>query len=120
MYATQKYSAEDRVKTSQEWAHEYPDRIPIIVSSSHWAFYKFRCMLVPQDMTIQELCTTMYHNWRTTFPKDTSHLYLKVAQGSSDSEIVTHSLTPTWTVHQVAQSSLSPDGFLYLVAHKLE
>ena len=128
MYAAQKYSAEDRVATSQEFASNYPDRIPIILSSPHWNFYSFKCMIVPQLITIRELCDTIMKNWKYKFPGNTSHILLKVATGSIvqqaqpatiDFDFERDPLPSSSTIQMIAQHALSSDGFLWITAHEL-
>lgn len=116
MYATQKYSAQDRVSTAQEWARKYPSRVSVIISSPHWKFYCFKCLLVPTDMTVRELGTTVHHNWLHKFPKGTTHLLFQVAPQKTNSV----PLPPTQTLADIVATSLAPDGFLYLTVHKLD
>ena len=129
MYAAQKYSAEDRVAISQNFAVNYPDRVPLILSSPHWNFYSFKCMLVPQLITIRELCDVILKKWKRKFPTSVSHLLLKVASGSIPQTTDDHTsidfdferdpLPASSTIQMIAQYALSSDGFLYVTAHEL-
>ena len=118
MYAAQKYSAQNRLETSREFARQYPDRVPTILSSPHWAFYTFKCCLLPKDMSIREFAEIAFANWKHKFPSGISSILLKVASGShlNKQSIL---LKDDDTFDSVATSWLSPDGFLYLTAHTL-
>lgn len=113
MYATQKYTATDRVAVAQEWSAKYPDRVAVVLSSPHWAFYCFKCMLVPKYMAVRELAETILKSWTSKFPSGTTHVLLKTPA-------VADPLSPEWTIYETASKRLGPDGFLYLTAHRMD
>lgn len=121
MYAAQKYSAQDRVNTSQEFSRKYPNRVPTVLSSPHWPFYSFKCLLVPIDITVRELCEVVFTNWKSKFPEGTTHVLLRVASGSPGATEAAKEgpLTPTRTCDDLSRHHLAPDGLLYLTAHTL-
>jgi hypothetical protein len=120
MYATQIYSAQDRVATSQTWAHKYPDRVPTIISSPHWAFYAFKCMLIPHDMSVSEFCGTVHRTWARKFASNVTQILLKVAPGScSHPDTESRPLAFIRTFDDLARNYLASDGFLYLTVHTL-
>lgn len=127
MYATQKYNASDRLATSRAFARDYPDRVPIILSSPHWSFYSFRCMLAPLDITVRELSQIVLSNWTSKFPKHTTHVLLKVVPESVDKRReldsslefdFQHDPLPNSTpLRLVNKHAIGADGFLWLSAH---
>ena len=113
MYAQKKYSAQNRIETAQEWLHKYPDRQPIVMSSPHWHFYEFKCLLVPRTMTIESLCCLLYKKWKDTFPPNTHVILLTV--GNTDQMVERSS-----TIGSVCTSHLHSDGLLYLSVRRLD
>lgn len=75
-------------------------------------------MLVPNDMTVRELCATVHAQWKHKFPDETTHILLKIAAGSpSQGGSDPAPLNPTRTCDDLARTYLAPDGFLYVTAH---
>lgn len=108
MFALQKYSLRNRLETTQYWRQNYSNRVAIVFDSSKWYFYKFRCLLVPESLTIQELTFIIKSRW---FPDSSIQL-----QAYQHPDRTTQNLIPTDICGTVQQNYQYPDGVLYLRA----
>lgn len=114
MYAAQKYSADDRIATAQHWARTYPDRVPVILSSPHWSFHSFKCLLVPGTMDLKSLSTIVLTKWGRKFSKLPDRIVLDLAPGSC--LLMPDMLDPTTSCAHLSTQHASSDGLLYLTA----
>ncbi len=111
MYATQKYSARDRVETAQHWARQYPTRVAVIVSSPVWRFYCFKCLLVPRDMTVRQCVSIIHRQWNYKFASTVQSLMMRPVHGAKEL------ISLDCTMDALAQTILGRDGLLYVTVH---
>ena len=110
VYAQKKYSAQDRIETAQSWMREYPERVPVVIYSTHWPFYSFKCLLAELELTVEELVSTILKQWSHKFPPKTTNLILHLYKHKS---ILQNDQTMEDLHHQLTAHS---DGILYIHA----
>jgi hypothetical protein len=114
MYAAQKYSAEDRIATAQHWARAHPDRVPIVLSSPHWPFHSFKCLMAPGTLVLAELGEIVRNKWGYKFSTPPDRVILEVVPGSCPLPPTT--IDPAVSCAALSKHHANSDGLLYLAA----